>query len=232
MHTRDSAALLILSLASTSAFSAATLAPRRALCPACGPSTRAPALVSRTSSAAASRGASDGRGDDAEQRRRRLKREMLFVKGVAGAALLRLAYSSFPLFLTALVGFGVLIISPVIAVEAILLAVLLCSVGIASYWPANLAVFALGTAGTGGCVHGCITFLGDRQRRNRRAAGSGGGRRRTSSSRQRRSLLTDGDDAGSAARRDEVADVPEDGSGGLVALTLTALTAAIVGALP
>ena len=157
--------------------------------------------------------------------KRRLSKEALAAKGFASAALLRLAYSSPAWALASSLMLPIVIVSPVIAIEAILLTAALCFSGIASYWPANVGVFALGTAGVAGCLNGVIIFWEGRlQRRRDRVA-----------ARNRRRALARGDrtsDTSRQARDAEEDTVPDDGSGGLVVLLVSALTAAIVGALP
>ena len=154
------------------------------------------------------------------------KREMLVAKGLAGAALLRLAYSSRPAAILAAVLMGLVVITPVVAVEAVLLTLLLIFLGAANYWPSNLMVMGLGTFGFAGVVNGLIMFW-----EKRRAPKPPTARPRASTP----------EEAVSEAFRDTSRPPPrppradrddDDGSGGLVALLIGALTAAIVGALP
>jgi len=146
---------------------------------------------------------------------RRIGRETLLAKGLAFLALLRFAYRS-PLNAALAIIFGcVVVVAPVVAVEAVLFSSLLCLLGTASYWPANIFVFAMSTAGVAGAVNGCLVWWEARQAAARR--GVGGKRRR----RRRRQ---------GSARDSE--SVPEDESAGLLILTIGTITAAIVGALP
>ena len=154
---------------------------------------------------------------------RQSKREVLIAKGVAGAALLRVAASSQTAAVSAFLAMILVAITPVIAVEAILLAALLCVTGLASYWPTNLLAMSLGAVGVGGAVNGLMVSWGRyRQSRNsKRSDGKRGDKRGdVASARQRR------------AKEELGEQMDDDGSAGLVALTVGALTAAIVGALP
>ena len=140
---------------------------------------------------------------------RQSKREQLIAKGLAGLVLLRYAYSSpWAAVLAILLGF-VVIISPVMAIEAILLAGVCCLLGVSAYWPSNFFVFLVGSAGIAGCLHGCLVWWGTRmENRHKR------------------------DDGRTLKTSRPVGSVPEDESGGLVALVAGALAAAIIGALP
>ena len=128
--------------------------------------------------------------------------------------LLRYAYNSPGAAVLAVFLAFVLVISPVVAVEALLLSGLLCLIGVASYWPSNIFVYAISTAGVAGCVNGCIMWWEKRQQRAR------------SRQRQRGQRKPKGE------KPSTVGTIPEDDSAGLVALALGAVTAAIVGALP
>ena len=142
------------------------------------------------------------------QRRRGLKRrkdEALFVKGIAGAALLRLAASSRMAAFAAAIAAPLIVVGPPPAVEALLLSALLTVVGAASYWPTNLVVMGLGAYGFIGCANGLLVWWESRTRV----------RARRKKKRVKRRTRSD-----------------DDGSGDLVALTIGALTAAILGALP
>ena len=75
-----------------------------------------------------------------------LKREVLIAKGLAGFALVRLAYSSRVAAAFAAVLMTLVVISPVVAIEAMLLAWLLIVVGASSYWPTNLVTMGPGAA--------------------------------------------------------------------------------------
>lgn len=150
---------------------------------------------------------------------RQSKREVLIAKGVAGAALLRVAASSQTAAVSAFLAMILVAITPVIAVEAILLAALLCVTGLASYWPTNLLAMSLGAVGVGGAVNGLMVSWG-RYRQSRNSKRSDGKRGDVASARQRR------------AKEELGEQMDDDGSAGLVALTVGALTAAIVGALP
>ena len=160
------------------------------------------------------------------ERRRRLSKEALVAKGLASAALLRLAYYSRACALAASLMLPVVIVSPVIAIEAILLTVVLCACGVASYWPANVGVFALGTAGVAGCLNGVIVFWEGRKQRRREAIAARRSGRRVAARGERASRSSQ------KPRDAQEETVPDDGSGGLVVLLISALTAAIVGALP
>ena len=104
-----------------------------------------------------------------------------------------------------LAAFGMLVVfvAPVIAIEAMLLALLLVVTGASNYWPTNLVAALLGTGGAASALHGILV-------RWQTPRGVGG------------------DGAVPAEPPERI----EDGSGGLVALVVTALAAAIVGALP
>lgn len=160
------------------------------------------------------------------QRQRSSKREVLLAKGIAGAVLLRIAASSQTAAIGAVLMMAVVIVTPVLAVWAMLLTAFMMFIGAASYWPTNLLAMCLGTVGVGGALNGVIiSYEKYMQRRAPDRATNGKQQRVAASPASRRS------------RRDEPVDgrkprEDDDGSGGLVALLLGALTAAIVGALP
>lgn len=158
----------------------------------------------------------------AARRNHQSKREVLLAKGIAGAALLRLAATSQTAALGATVMMFVVAITPVIAVWAMLLTAFMMFIGAASYWPTNLLAMCLGAMSVGGALNGMIVkyemFM------QRRAS-----KRERDDQRPGANSKQKSPDSGRAdpALRDD-----EDGSAGLVALLVGALTAAIVGALP
>ena len=134
--------------------------------------------------------------------------EALFVRGIAFALLLRLAaYSQSTALLSVLVAPSI-IVAPVVAIESLLLTVLLVVLGAASYWPTNLLVMGTGALGFAGVVSGVMTWWEERKERKERS----GRKKPTKPPKKKR---TDDDE-----------------SGNLVALTIGAITAAIIGALP
>lgn len=144
---------------------------------------------------------------------RRFGREALAAKGVAGMVLLRFAYSS-PLSAALAIALSfVVAVAPVGSVEAVLLAGLLCLLGTASYWPANVLVYALSSAGAAGCLNGCLMWWEKRRRQSKPG-------QRRGDRRSKKDRLSNAPDT-----------VPEDESGGLLALAAGAILAAIFGAL-
>ena len=135
--------------------------------------------------------------------------ETLLAKGIAGAALVRIAYHSQTAAIIASVIAPILVLAPVVAVEAVLLAGLMMVTGIASYWPANLLAMGMGSVGLAGCVNG-VAMWWERRR----------------SGRQTRKLPKEPLRDARGERKDD------DDSGNLVAFTIGALAAAILGALP
>ena len=97
---------------------------------------------------------------------RRFGREALAAKGVAGMVLLRFAYRSPLSAALAIVLSFVVAVAPVGSVEAVLLAGLLCLLGTASYWPANVLVYALSSAGAAGCLNGCLMWWEKRRQQS------------------------------------------------------------------
>lgn len=158
------------------------------------------------------------------RRRSRVSRETLIAKGLAGAALTRLAAASPSMAVLAAALLWLTILAPVMAVEALLLTLLLCVCGAASYWPANLFVFAIGAGGFGGYVQGALIWWETRVReaKIRQASKASGGRKMRRRDARRKAQETTSQEV----------ETPEDGSAGLVALLAGTLTAAIVGALP
>jgi len=155
---------------------------------------------------------------------RQSKREALLAKGIAGAALLRVAASSQAAAISASLAMAVVVVTPVLAVEAMLLAMLLVVVGAANYWPANLMVACLGAVGVGGALNGLIVSWEKLQQR--RAS------RRDAAVRRRPTVAYGTPVRESDGARSDGERMDDDGSGSLVALLVGALTAAIVGALP
>ena len=143
-----------------------------------------------------------------EKRIKGRKRETLLAKGIAGAALVRIAYHSQTAAFIATVVAPILILAPVVAVEAVLLSGLMMVTGIASYWPANLLAMGMGSVGLAGCVNGVAMWW-----EKRRSA-------------KPRKLPRDPLRDARGERKDD------DDSGNLVAFTIGALTAAILGSLP
>jgi hypothetical protein len=218
---RAAAAIALVLLAHASAWRAPSRSPTRWAVSAAA--TRPLVARARASPVAlvqrASRGGGGGIGrlpPLGEPVARRSNREALIAKGLAGAVLLRVAAASAGWALVAAVLMAVTVVAPVIAVEAVLLALAFVATGLANYWPINLVVFAFGSAGLAGCLQGVLVWW-----EARRAAAA---RRR-------------GEKAPRRNRREEEAarpsrSTPEDGSAGLVALLIGTLTASIVGALP
>lgn len=153
---------------------------------------------------------------------RQSKREVLIAKGIAGAALLRVAASSQTAAISAFFAMAIVIVTPVLAVEAMLLAMLMVVIGAASYWPANLMVAALGAVGVGGALNGLLQSW-ERLQRRRDAKRAAAERRRPTAAPRPPTRR----EARPPAER-----LDDDGSASLVALLVGALTAAIVGALP
>ena len=123
--------------------------------------------------------------------------------------LLRLAAYSRTACLAASIAAPILAIAPVPAVEAILIATLLVITGAASYWPTNLVAMGLGVSGAAGCLNSVLVWWETRRTPEQRAAA-----RRPPATKNR------------GPREDD------DGSGSLVGLTIGAIAAAIIGALP
>lgn len=149
------------------------------------------------------------------RRRSRASLETLVAKGIAASLLVRVAASSPVAALAAAFALVLLIISPVVAIEALLLAGLLMLTGAASYWPANIVAVGLGGAGIAGVVHGVIVRWEELSAARRPARKRG----------QRRA-------ASPPAGGSPPSEAVDDGSGSLVALLVSALTAAVFGALP
>jgi hypothetical protein len=152
------------------------------------------------------------------QQYRQSKREVLLAKGIAGAVLLRVAATSQVAAIGASIMMLIVAITPVLAVWAMLLTAFMMFIGAASYWPTNLVAMCLGTVGVGGALNGMIVSWERmvQRRRATRAPATGGRKQKRDRARTR----------DSEEREDD------DGSAGLVALLVGALTAAIVGALP
>ena len=148
----------------------------------------------------------------ARPRTRRFKREILLAKGISGAVLIRLAAISPIAAVASMLGLFAMILAPVVAVEAMLLAGLLVICGAANYWPVNIVTAALGAAGAAGCLYGNVVWW-----ETRRAAAA---RRRAA--KQGRHIR----------QGERIVETPEDDSAGLVALVVGAISAAIIGALP
>ena len=136
--------------------------------------------------------------------------EALVARGIAGAVLLRIAASSRAAALVALVASPFVVIAPVVAVEALLFTLILVITGAASYWPANLVAMGMGAIGAGGCVNGLLVWWSERYGRP-----------------PKRRKLPDDPLQNTRGKRTD-----NDDSGNLVALTIGAITAAILGALP
>lgn len=136
------------------------------------------------------------------------KRETLLAKGIAGAVLLRVAYSSRAAFFAASLAAPIIAVAPVVAVEALIFTALLVVTGAASYWPTNLVAMSAGAAGFAGCFNSVMVFFEKR------------------SIRRRETKLA------ATKRKPRRSKVDDDGSGDLVALTIGAIAAAIIGALP
>ena len=196
----------------SSAFTAAT--PPLQCAPLAGGCSFSPIVPPPTRSRLRGAVAADSRAMPAPSRG--VQREPLIAKGFAGILLLRFAYQSALSAAMAIVLGFVTVVSPVAAIEAVLLAGLLCLLGTASYWPANIFVFALAIGGGAGCANGCLMWW---ERRRDAALHGGRRRRRNRKARVQRQPSFD-------------ASVPEDDSAGLLALTIGAITASIVGALP
>jgi hypothetical protein len=154
------------------------------------------------------------------QQYRQSKREVLLAKGIAGAVLLRVAATSQGAAIGASLMMLIVAITPVLAVWAMLLTAFMMFIGAASYWPTNLVAMCLGAVSVGGALNGMIVSW-ERMAQRRRSAR---GERRPSASRDRKAR-----DRLPVEEREREDD---DGSAGLVALLVGALTAAIVGALP
>lgn len=161
-------------------------------------------LPSPVAAVASPRDARDYRGGSPPSK------EALVAKGLAGAFLLRIAATSQLAAVGAALGLATVIVAPVAAVESLLVAAVLCFCGIANYWPMNFFAHVAGVGGLGGCVYGVCVWWDKLQ---------SPGRRRRQRAQKR-------------AKRQVEDTIPDDGSGGLVALTVGALTAAVIGALP
>lgn len=142
-----------------------------------------------------------------------LKSEALFAKGIAYAALLRMAAYSQTACLAAIFVAPLIVFAPVVAVESLLFTAILVFTGAASYWPCNLFAVGAGAAGFIGCFNGLMLRFEARSRQRAEAAAPNAKKKK----KRRRSRGHRSDD---------------DESGSLVALTAGALVAAIVGALP
>ena len=176
--------------------------------------TRTPWRIAGISSAAVARPAGGKRAQ------RSFGREALATKGVAGMVLLRFAYSS-PLSAALAIALSfVVAVAPVGSVEAVLLAGLLCLLGTASYWPANVLVYALSSAGAAGCLNGCLMWWEKRRQQSSQVKSSKPGQRRGDRRSKKVDRLSNAPDT-----------VPEDESGGLLALATGAILAAVFGAL-
>lgn len=145
------------------------------------------------------------------------RHEALIARGIAGVVLLRAAAASQAAAVYALVASLVVLVTPILALEAILLTGLFVVTGAANYWPMNLFTMLLGAAGGGGALHGVMQWW-ERQAARRGGRDAGKATRKRTESRGDAQRLTP--------------DASEDGSGGLIVLVITTLTAAIVGALP
>ena len=103
---------------------------------------------------------------------------------------------------------GVVAVAPTAAIEALIIALLLWAFGAAGYWPINMITLCIGFGGIIGCLHGVLEWNSVRAERKRRRLRG---------------------ERGAPPPRSEPVD---DGSGGLVALLISALVASVVGALP
>jgi hypothetical protein len=161
------------------------------------------------------------------------KRETLLAKGAAGALLVRVAYQSQTAAICAATAGIVVATSPVIAVEAMLLAALLVVFGAAKYWPTNFLAMILGVAGAAGALNDAIMRWErmSARRAAKRAQRSQKRRPPLFFIRRRRERRTLEREAERNDARVELRD-DDDGSAGLVALLFGAIAAGIFGALP
>ena len=141
--------------------------------------------------------------------------EAMFARGAAafGATRWILQSGMSPLFATppVLLALFAIYLTPVAAVEALLLATILVLCGAAKYWPINFLAFALGSIGLGGFLSACLQWADATSRAPPRRAG------------QKRAP---------PRRRPLPPRESTDNQGALIVLVIGSLFASLIGALP